>query len=208
MVAAHEERDLDTLILQTRRGGENFASLGSPLNKLQEPFLTETGILRRLAPGVVMVMNPRVQGYSQRVCFVLDRPGWRTVVELLPENYAARINRGQIVARIFGGGDVQSTVWFRGKDLMPTPEDCQGLNDCAFLLCRLEHQFFSAHGFMQAEARANPSIRRCELDRNGMSFVPAPWTTGEGEEAVKWMHVYRRRSWIRKVRLFAVPPPV
>jgi len=51
--------------------------------------------------------------------------------------------------------------------------------------------------------RANPSVRHFPLDRNGTSFVPAPWSTDEGEEATKWLHIYRRRSWVHRPRLVA-----
>jgi hypothetical protein len=192
VVAAHEDASLDTLIRQARRSGENFVASGPPRNKLQEPFVVEPRLLHRLAPGVVLVQSARVLGYPQPVCFILDavRPKkWRTVIELLPEGYAARINRSQVVRQIFSGGDVQSTIWLRGKDLMPTPEDTQGLYDCAFIVARLEPHFFSEHGFEQAESLANRMLRRYPLDKDGMSFPPAPWTTNDGEEAMKRLHV-------------------
>jgi hypothetical protein len=197
MVASYQRVGLDDLILDARARGDSFVAFGPPVNKLVEPFLLESGMIRALAPGVVVVQAGYARGHAQPICLLLDAPKWRTAVELLPEGYAKRVNRWQTTCDIFRGGDVQSTVWFRGKDLMPNMEDCQGFRDCALLLARLEHPLLCDVGFERLEAAANPSLRRHRLNRNRGGLLPAPWTTDEGEELTKWLNVYRRRSWMR-----------
>lgn len=62
---------------QRRRDpGTGSVSTLPPLNRLQEPFLTETRIIGCLAPGVVLVQSP-VVGQAQPVCFLLDTLGTR-----------------------------------------------------------------------------------------------------------------------------------
>jgi hypothetical protein len=77
-------------------------------------------------------------------------------------------------------------VIFRGKDIIRNPQDC------LCLLARLEHGFFSEFGFEQARIAANPRTRSHELHRNGTTFVPVPWTTPEGEDAIRYVRVTRR----------------
>ena len=185
---------LEELLRAARESGARYvpSAPGESLNRLQDAFREETRILWKLEPHVVMVetvsLAVRQAGTAERVCFVLvdSRRGRRVAVDLVPSTLDERLASRDRMHAILAGGDVDAIVVFRGKDVVRNPADC------LCLLARLEHAFFSEVGFEHARTAANPRTRSHELHRNGTTFVPVPWITAEGEEALRYVRVTRR----------------
>jgi hypothetical protein len=185
---------LEDLLRTARESGARYVPSmpGEALNRLLDAFREETRILWKLEPHVVMAetvtLAVRRHGAPERVCFVLvdGRRGRRVAVDLIPEKLDERLASRERMHAILAGGDVDAIVVFRGKDVVRNP------SDCLCLLARLEHGFFSDVGFEHARTAANPRTRSYELHRNGTTFVPVPWTTAEGEDAVRYVRVTRR----------------
>jgi hypothetical protein len=179
---------LDEVVREARENRTRYVVAGPPVTELQARFLEDTRLLFRLEPHVLVIESAELRGATGRMCFVFAdlRRGRRVAIDLVPEKMDARLVARERTHAILAGGDVDALIVFRGKDVVRNPDDC------GCLLARLEHDLFSEVGFEHARVNANPSARRYELHRNGTTYVPVPWTTDEGEEAMRFVRVVRR----------------
>ena len=181
---------LDATTNEAREAGVRYVAAETPVNGLQRPFIEETRVLQRLENHVLLIESAILRGLRGRMPIVLvdTHRGRRVAVDLVPEKMDERLIARERTHAILAGGDVDALIVFRGKDVVHKPDDC------ICLLARLEHTLFSAVGFEHARVNANPMSRTYELNRNGTTFVPVPWITDEGEDAIRSIRVTRRKS--------------
>ena len=161
---------------------------GGPLNKLQPWFLKDGRLEHRLRPSVVIFETAPVAGAFADVCYVLhDKDsGRRVAIDLIPDSVADFFFDRDRHRGILRGGDVDSLVLFRGKDVFHACEDC------VCLLARLEPSFFSDVGYDQALTAASPAARHRELKQHGISTVVVTWLDDNGDERPYAIKVFRR----------------